>query len=956
MPDFPTYYGSPLPKVLNPLNPYHYWLVLTWLYFCPSHLKHYLYQADPELYRASGLSSVKRSLLTPVYRNLYFIAVGLVVFLSASILLAVTVGSNNSPNLAGIATILGVGLIVAALMLFVLQVWLGIIGVLAMLTLGIAVCVGVIAFVSNIGERWGGGIYLIVLGIGTGITFNSMFALLSPVSGVVLGTFIGILAIGGLLTLYPPPPGSADAFIAFTIVILAGSRGLFHLFELPLVWWVKITQRDPFRQLARHPIIWDELNGWPFPGVVQQLRTCLERNLEHGLQIALAIAMNPVQRWVYQRAVFKVLLNALQPLRLLDEIEHSPLLTGYLQVPVTGPQARRWLAAREVFLGEIGQQYVDATGGDRATTEKLTWALTRRQRNLAPAPVAQLAAMLYALVHDEAILETQDVRAIQLAERFAANYESVRVLPQGEETAQTFAALDRLLRYETIADLAEAGGQLTWLARLSDEPLRPALLEALKALADVSQDIATFQRLTNVGQKATALNRAAGALTALAEYTQANILPPERILLKRAVQLWQTLIAAEQGKLGEAALRDMSPAMRHHAGLDVDRQSTVWQRPLSAIKNPYIVGNPVKPPLFVGRVDIFNRIGEVWSAKDHPDSIILYGHRRMGKSSILRNLDQAVRSGGVIVYIDLAGETSFIESTADLLLGLANKLTMAVRRAYPNVALTAPDGSAYTSASKAQLQFDQLVEQVRDVGAGATVIFALDEFEAIDRAVASRKIGADIYQFLRTKTQDPLFTFVLGGLHTLDEMSRDYQQPFYGSYANIRVSYLAPADARRLITNPTPDFDLNYEPVAVERIISETGGQPYLVQQLCRDALDHLNAELFDEQRQREVLITVSDVEAVLDREFFTRGTVYFDGVWSQTTNADQQAVLRVLARRAESWTFDEVRAATSLAPEAAREALRWARHHDIVRSSTDGASDWQYCVPLMRRWVSEKQ
>ena len=131
-----------------------------------------------------------------------------------------------------------------------------------------------------------------------------------------------------------------------------------------------------------------------------------------------------------------MLLNAPQPLRLLDEIEHSPLLTGYLLVPVTGAQARRWLAAREVFLGEIGQQYVDATGGDRATTEKLTWALTRRQRNLTPTPVAQLAAMLYALVHDEAALETMDVREIQLAARFAANYDSVRALPQGEETAR----------------------------------------------------------------------------------------------------------------------------------------------------------------------------------------------------------------------------------------------------------------------------------------------------------------------------------------------------------------------------------------------------------------------------------------------------------------------------------------------------------------------------------------
>lgn len=45
------------------------------------------------------------------------------------------------------------------------------------------------------------------------------------------------------------------------------------------------------------------------------------------------------------------------------------------------------------------------------------------------------------------------------------------------------------------------------------------------------------------------------------------------------------------------------------------------------------------------------------------------------------------------------------------------------------------------------------------------------------------------------------------------------------------VSYLADAEAWRLVTHPGDDFALNYEPEAVERIIAQTGGQPYLVQQ-----------------------------------------------------------------------------------------------------------------------------
>ncbi|MCB8966756.1 MAG: hypothetical protein H6660_07650 [Ardenticatenaceae bacterium] len=51
---FPTYYGPPLPAVLQLWNPRHYGLLLLWVFFQPSRLKHYLWQADPDLYRAAG--------------------------------------------------------------------------------------------------------------------------------------------------------------------------------------------------------------------------------------------------------------------------------------------------------------------------------------------------------------------------------------------------------------------------------------------------------------------------------------------------------------------------------------------------------------------------------------------------------------------------------------------------------------------------------------------------------------------------------------------------------------------------------------------------------------------------------------------------------------------------------------------------------------------------------------
>ncbi|MGB3518015.1 MAG: hypothetical protein WBA43_16280, partial [Elainellaceae cyanobacterium] len=73
MPTFPTYPGE-LPACLNPFNPRHYALLAYWIFFRPTALKCYLYQADPELYRAGPGLGVFRSLARSAYRNLYGMA------------------------------------------------------------------------------------------------------------------------------------------------------------------------------------------------------------------------------------------------------------------------------------------------------------------------------------------------------------------------------------------------------------------------------------------------------------------------------------------------------------------------------------------------------------------------------------------------------------------------------------------------------------------------------------------------------------------------------------------------------------------------------------------------------------------------------------------------------------------------------------------------------------------
>ncbi|MEE8392092.1 MAG: hypothetical protein V3S14_15030, partial [Anaerolineae bacterium] len=81
MPTFPTYHGE-LPKCLNPRNLRHYFLLAYWVYFRPTALKCYLYQADPDLYRTGPGRGIFRTLRVPAYRSLYLMVPGTILLFS----------------------------------------------------------------------------------------------------------------------------------------------------------------------------------------------------------------------------------------------------------------------------------------------------------------------------------------------------------------------------------------------------------------------------------------------------------------------------------------------------------------------------------------------------------------------------------------------------------------------------------------------------------------------------------------------------------------------------------------------------------------------------------------------------------------------------------------------------------------------------------------------------------
>jgi hypothetical protein len=491
-------------------------------------------------------------------------------------------------------------------------------------------------------------------------------------------------------------------------------------------------------------------------------------------------------------------------------------------------------------------------------------------------------------------------------------FATVRSLPYGEEMfsiAQILAAFD------------EAQGLATIAADFCTSPkkplLRPSTWKTFARLHRVFEDIQVVDRSVSRSARAFALNRALGELQDILK--NADTLPQaEGELIVDIAQIWQKALLQVAGGVGEVSITE-------------------------PVRNPYIVGDPVKGNLFVGREDVLRQLEEFWVMGHQLQSVVLYGHRRMGKTSILLNAANCSGSGVKVAYVNLLSLGDSPQGAGEVLMAISDAISDAV-------GCTPPDDADLLNLP--YRTFERYLKQVEAQLNGGLIV-ALDEFEKIEELIEAGKIPKDFMGYLRGLVQmSSKVAFAFAGLHTLEEMTADYFQPFFASVIPIHVGFLQPGATRQILANPDEDFPLDYTPEALDQIYTLTAGQPYLVQLVGFQLVRRYNDFVFEQGRPRNPVFTVQDVEAVInDPEFFKRGRYYFDGVWGQAARgaSGQQAILKALAPHPEGLSIDALAQVTGMEEETLQEALKTLKRHDVVQEREGG---WQIIVELFRRWV----
>ncbi len=556
---FPTY-RSELPTCLRLLKPSHYALFAYWIYFRPTVLKCYLYQAMPELYSIEQPMTFFRKWGNPAFRNLFFMIPVVCLVLSVLLSLPVTLWSASRLNVP-----------------VNWQQWLdsGMLGIALGITLGMAFgmvgrVLGGVALSSVFGVVYG-----VTVGVLGGVSFSVAFGIPFPslVEGAVtVGTVFGVLAGTALTT--DIEIGIALSF-AFGVVAAISFGAEFLLFQLFGVRFGALYVRGmlsgafvfgafrllfyPVQMLCAvcslfyhplHPIEWDELTILPLPLTRWVLVRKLRQDERQGLQFLKDLGRNLFRRASLKAVLFRHFHKHPDPLRFLYDVLADPAMEEYLLIPVTPQHWEQHVSVRRVFLGELALRPVEATKYPRFRRSTRWLNLRTRKQTV----LTSFAGMLYDLLDQEAV-EKHGVDVLAYHDVYSRLWE----YPHGEEVRHSYRAMATFLSYSTLRDVLDAAKvSREFLQGVSvEKALRPAVLHAIEELGGIGKELTLCLETVNRQSQVSILAQATGVLNDLSDYIAIEVIAPESAILRWIITQWRQLIISAIGDVGKVGRSEM---------------------------------------------------------------------------------------------------------------------------------------------------------------------------------------------------------------------------------------------------------------------------------------------------------------------------------------------------------------------------------------------------------------
>ncbi|PHK40181.1 hypothetical protein VF12_11690, partial [Nostoc linckia z15] len=241
-------------------------------------------------------------------------------------------------------------------------------------------------------------------------------------------------------------------------------------------------------------------------------------------------------------------------------------------------------------------------------------------------------------------------------------------------------------------------------------------------------------------------------------------------------------------------------------------------------RNPYIIGRPIDDPkLLFGRQDLFHVLKD--NLSQDIKVTLLHGQRRIGKSSIIRNIAKSVELED-FVFIAFNLEDYTRENLCKILADLAQEIIEQLE--INNQKIKPP--SIQDLDNEPYIFYSQFLAKVINQLDGKKLVFLLDEFEALsDQYSASFLENFFIYLHSLIEVEQKLFLIIFTGRQSAN--IPNLLNSFQDAYIH-EIDFLDEHSATQLITQPAQGI-LEYSQEAIKAIIELSAGHPYFIQVIC---------------------------------------------------------------------------------------------------------------------------
>jgi hypothetical protein len=293
--------------------------------------------------------------------------------------------------------------------------------------------------------------------------------------------------------------------------------------------------------------------------------------------------------------------------------------------------------------------------------------------------------------------------------------------------------------------------------------------------------------------------------------------------------------------------------------------------------NPY-GPNPARGPRFYGRESECQRIAALLREASQNSAILLWGQKRIGKTSLLLRLEELARGDYLPVYIDLQGLAYY--TTTQFLHHLIHHISQHLKAAMPDLSREITEPHFNQLKVDPLGLFDRFMERVQTAVQYRSLVVILDEFQYLRDLREETVSLTDLINHLCSLSQHGHSVhLILSGGGLLSQLTTQLGLPSLLDIAyDEKLGCLGEQASGRLIKEGLSQVS-EVDEDAVNLLLRVTAGHPYYLQLLCY--------RLFEQAREGTTTITNETIFQTIEEWLSTTDESRFLHLWDGKESAD---------------------------------------------------------------------